>query len=68
MRDGPKRGWFADGFIGTDTSLDLKAVPPQEFETVKWVQLSEIPRLIIAWRHPVYERVVELFGEIEGAR
>lgn len=63
---GQKQRWFAYRFIGTDTCFDLKAVPPQEFEAFKWVELSETPDLIIPWKRPVYEAVASGFAQLAG--
>jgi len=63
---GQKQRWFAYRFIGADSCFDLKAVPPQEFDAFKWVPLEDTPELIIAWKRPVYERVVAHFKALAG--
>ena len=32
-----------------------------EFDTWRWAELSDLPDLIIPWKRPVYEAVVEAF-------
>ncbi|XBQ17418.1 MAG: RNA pyrophosphohydrolase [Oceanicaulis sp.] len=59
---GQKQRWFAYRFIGTDAAFDLRAVPPQEFETFRWERLERVPQLIIPWKRAVYEQVADAFA------
>ncbi|KAA5803814.1 RNA pyrophosphohydrolase [Alkalicaulis satelles] len=61
---GQKQRWFAYRFHGTDVAFDLKAVPPQEFETFRWAHLAEAPPLMIPWKRPVYEIVAKGFAHL----
>lgn len=60
---GQKQRWFAYRFLGTDADFDLTAVPPQEFESFRWMPLASAVELIIPWKRPVYEAVAEAFKE-----
>jgi putative (di)nucleoside polyphosphate hydrolase len=61
---GQKQRWFAYRYHGTDAAFDLQAVPPQEFESFRWVPLAETPALIIPWKRPVYEAVARGFAHL----
>jgi putative (di)nucleoside polyphosphate hydrolase len=57
---GQRQKWFALKFTGTDADIDLATAHP-EFSAWKWVAPAEVPRLIIPFKRPIYERVVEEF-------
>jgi putative (di)nucleoside polyphosphate hydrolase len=57
---GQRQKWFALRFTGADRDIDLATAHP-EFSAWKWVAPAEVPRLIIPFKRPVYERVVEEF-------
>ena len=59
---GQKQRWFAYRFLGTDAAIDLRAVPPQEFDAFRWEALARVPGLIIPWKRAVYEQVAEAFA------
>ncbi len=59
---GQRQRWFAYRFHGEDADFNLTAVPPQEFDAFDWVALQDAPDLIIPWKRPVYEAVVEAFA------
>ncbi|MFW6413417.1 MAG: RNA pyrophosphohydrolase [Oceanicaulis sp.] len=60
---GQKQRWFAYRFIGTDAAFDLRAVPPQEFDTFRWERLEKTPALVIPWKRPVYDAVARAFAD-----
>lgn len=64
---GQKQRWFAYRFLGTDADFDLTAVPPQEFESFRWIALERAVELIIPWKRPVYEVVAEEFAGFASA-
>jgi putative (di)nucleoside polyphosphate hydrolase len=37
-----------------------------EFSAWKWVPMSDLPDLIIAFKRPVYDRVLAEFGHLAG--
>ncbi|MDO1560193.1 RNA pyrophosphohydrolase [Brevundimonas sp. 2R-24] len=61
---GQKQIWFAYRFTGEDAEVDLKAYPPIEFDAWRWGRLAEAPELIVPFKRPAYERVVEAFGHL----
>lgn len=63
--DGRWRGqqlkWFAMRFLGSDDEINIATRHP-EFSAWRWVPLDELPSLIVAFKRPVYERIVGLFS------
>ena len=63
--DGRWRGqqlkWFAMRFLGRDDEIKIATRHP-EFSAWRWVPLDELPSLIVAFKRPVYERIVGLFS------
>jgi len=47
-------------FTGSDGDIDLATAHP-EFRAWKWVELEELPGLIVAFKRPLYEAVVAAF-------
>lgn len=47
-------------FTGTDGDIDLATAHP-EFRAWKWVELEELPALIVAFKRPLYEALVAAF-------
>ncbi|HTR84384.1 MAG TPA: RNA pyrophosphohydrolase [Reyranella sp.] len=60
---GQAQKWFALGFTGRDADIDL-AAHEREFDAWQWVPGSELGRLIVAWKRPVYEAVVKEFADL----
>jgi putative (di)nucleoside polyphosphate hydrolase len=60
---GQAQKWFALGFIGTDADIDL-AAHDQEFGAWRWAAANELPGLIVAWKRPAYEAVLEEFADL----
>lgn len=61
---GQKQKWFALRFTGVDRDIDLEADGSPEFRTWKWVPFDEVPRLIVAFKRPLYEAVVAEFRAV----
>ncbi len=59
---GQKQVWFAYRFTGEDAEIDLEAHGEIEFDAWRWGQLSEACDLIVPFKRPAYERVVEAFA------
>ena len=47
-------------FAGTDSDIDLATAHP-EFRAWKWVDLEEIPALIVPFKMPLYKAIVAVF-------
>jgi len=57
---GQAQRWFALRFTGRDRDIDIETKHP-EFGAWRWVPRVELPELIVAFKRPVYEAVVEIF-------
>ena len=66
---GQKQMWFAARFEGAESEINLS--PRQghepEFDAWQWVEVEELPRLIVPFKRAVYERVVEEFAPLLGS-
>jgi len=58
---GQMQKWFALGFTGDDSEIDLAATEHPEFTAWRWVKLVETPALIVPFKRVLYRRVVEEF-------
>lgn len=58
---GQAQHWFAMRYLGRDGDIDLSG-PPREFEAWRWTPLAELPGLIVPFKRPVYEKLVDRFG------
>jgi putative (di)nucleoside polyphosphate hydrolase len=60
---GQRQKWFAVRFLGRDDEVVL-AQPGHkpEFDSWRWVGLDQVAGLIVAFKRPVYDRVVEEFA------
>lgn len=61
---GQRQKWFAMRFLGEDRDIDLGAHSPAEFDAFRWVEVEELPRLIVPFKRDVYVKVVELFRHL----
>jgi putative (di)nucleoside polyphosphate hydrolase len=66
---GQTQKWFALRFTGDDSEINVLA-PGQghkpEFSAWRWERMENLPRLIIPFKRPVYEKVVEVFRHLGG--
>ena len=60
---GQKQKWFLMRFTGTDSDIDLHAHEP-EFSDWQWFDLDALPRLIVPFKRPTYEKVIEGFRDL----
>jgi putative (di)nucleoside polyphosphate hydrolase len=67
---GQSQLWFAARFEGDDSEIDLVPKPghEREFDAWRWVALDRLPGLVVAFKRPVYEAVVEEFKPILAVR
>ena len=61
---GQAQRWFAYRFDGTADEVNLEAAGHAEFSTWDWRPLKDIPRLIVPFKRPVYEAIVQAFQPI----
>ncbi len=57
--------WFAMRFTGHDRDIDLNTHHP-EFAAWRWVEVAELPKLVIPFKQAAYERVVAAFHHLAG--
>jgi putative (di)nucleoside polyphosphate hydrolase len=63
---GQKQVWFALRFEGPDAEIDLDAHGHPEFDAWRWGVLDEAPSLVVPFKRPTYEAVVEAFRPFAG--
>jgi putative (di)nucleoside polyphosphate hydrolase len=65
---GQMQKWFALRFLGDDSEIDI--LNPgggrhrPEFNAWRWERLENLPEMIIPFKRPVYEKVVEDFRHV----
>jgi putative (di)nucleoside polyphosphate hydrolase len=65
---GQTQKWFAFRFTGDDSEVNL--APPghkQEFDEWKWATMDEALSLIVPFKKPVYEQVMQAFRHLTTA-
>jgi putative (di)nucleoside polyphosphate hydrolase len=58
---GQSQKWFALRFRGGDAEVRLDADDHPEFDAWRWVDLSHLPALAVAFKRPVYEVLAQSF-------
>ncbi|MFD1254878.1 MULTISPECIES: RNA pyrophosphohydrolase [Devosia] len=65
---GQRQRWFAFAFTGKPSEIDVETPGggkfPAEFDAWRWEKLSRTPSLIVPFKKPAYEKVVEAFADI----
>ena len=64
---GQEMAWFAFRFEGDETEINITHPPegaPVEFDDWRWVDMEELPDLIVSFKRTVYEEVVEAFRHL----
>ena len=67
---GQEQEWFALRFLGRDGEINLSGEhEPElpEFVAWQWVELARTPEMIVPFKKPVYDRIVEAFAPIAAA-
>jgi putative (di)nucleoside polyphosphate hydrolase len=63
---GQTQKWFAFRFDGEETEIDIDRPGggrhKPEFDAWRWEPMANLPRLIIPFKRPVYEKVVAAFA------
>ena len=62
---GQKQRWFALRFLGKDSDIDVATAHP-EFDAWQWVELDDVPGLVIPFKRDTYRAVVSEFRELLG--
>lgn len=60
---GQKQKWFALRFLGRDEDIDLATDHP-EFCEWRWMDLEEVPTLIVPFKRGLYDQVIEEFRSV----
>lgn len=67
---GQTQKWFAYGFTGSEDVIDVAqpggGAHKPEFEAWRWARFEELAGLIVPFKRPVYETVVEAFAGLSG--
>jgi len=58
---GQRQIWYLTRFTGTDGDIDLQAHKHPEFCEWKWVAPHALPDLIVPFKKPIYQAVVDAF-------
>lgn len=65
---GQRQKWFAMSFLGADGDIDLTHHSHPEFDDFKWVEISDLPGLIVEFKRPVYEALTREFATLAKPR
>lgn len=60
---GQSQKWFCARFTGTDADIDLETEHP-EFCRWRWMELAEVPALIIPFKRVLYDKVAAEFAPV----
>lgn len=63
---GQRQVWFAFRFDGDEAEIDLEAHGTPEFDAWRWGRLDEVCDLIVPFKRPTYEAVVDAFHDFAG--
>ena len=65
---GQKQKWFAARFMGNDSEINIETpgggVHKPEFDEWRWVEMDEVPNLIVPFKRKVYDQVVGAFSAL----
>ena len=59
---GQRQRWFLFRFLGEDTDVNIATAHP-EFMTWRWIDPTDLPRLIVPFKKELYEQVLAAFEE-----
>jgi len=63
---GQEQKWFAARFTGDDRYIALDADERPEFDAWRWVDLRQLPSLIVPFKRPLYEAIANSFAVFAG--
>ena len=63
---GQRQRWFALRFTGQDSDIRLDLDPHPEFNSWRWVGLTELPDLAVPFKRPIYQALVQSFAAVRG--
>ena len=62
---GQRQKWFALRFVGDESEIDIETPAGghrPEFDAWRWEEIGRLAELIVPFKRPVYEKVVETFA------
>ncbi len=59
---GQKQNWFLIKFLGPDSEINLNQKFP-EFNEWKWVDIKELPNMIVPFKKKLYLSIIQEFNE-----
>lgn len=61
---GQTQKWFAFSFEGDENEINIAAPDGHkpEFDDWKWVEMADLPKMIVAFKRQVYEQVIQEFS------
>ena len=59
---GQKQKWFVTRFLGKDSEINLKTSHP-EFIEWKWLNIKDLPKVIVDFKRHVYEALIKELKE-----
>ena len=59
---GQKQNWFLMKFLGPDSEININQKYP-EFNQCKWVDIDDLPRLIVPFKKKLYLSVIQEFSK-----
>lgn len=62
---GQTQKWFALRFLGNERDIDLTA-HEAEFDAWRWLDMDELPRVIVEFKRGIYEDVIAEFRHLAG--
>jgi putative (di)nucleoside polyphosphate hydrolase len=68
---GQRQKWFALRFDGHDSEININESAgghKPEFDAWRWETIGRLAELIVPFKRPVYEKVVETFGHLAEPR
>ena len=60
---GQTQKWFGFRFTGAEADIDI-AGPEPEFVGWRWARADEVARLVVDFKRPIYEAVIEEFRDL----
>lgn len=64
---GQSQKWFAARFLGKDADIDIATRHP-EFSAWRWMDLADVPALIVSFKRDLYDRVAREFSPLVRRR
>ena len=59
---GQKQMWFLMRFLGPDDEINIQT-PHPEFDTWKWMDVSDLPNSIVVFKQELYRTIIKSFSQ-----